>query len=140
MSEWVTIQSYLYPQEASIAQAKLESMGVETFLQDELTTQIISGYSNAIGGVRLQVQQNKYEEARNILIKGGFIKDETIYILKSKKYPDKTVCPFCQSENIDSMERPSVIGIFLFYLSRFVFMFKQTDHCYDCKKHWKYER
>lgn len=140
MSEWITIQTFMYPQEASIAQAKLESMGIETFLQDELTTQVISSLSNALGGARLQVQKNKYEEARKILINSGYLKDETLHILKSKDYKDKTVCPFCQSENIDSMERPSVFSLLLYYLSKFVFTFKPIDHCKDCNKHWKYKR
>lgn len=140
MSNWVTIQSFTYPQEASIAQAKLESMGIETFLQDELTTQVISGYSNALGGVRLQVLENKSEEARKILIDGGFMKDETVHVLPSKSYDDKTVCPFCQSENIDSMEKPDVFSTALYYLSRFIFTFQSVDHCNDCNKHWKYKR
>jgi hypothetical protein len=130
----------MYPQEASIAQAKLESLGIECFLQDELTTQVISGYSNAIGGARLQVRSNRYEEAKKILINAGYLKDETVHILPAKEYADKTICPFCGSENIDSMEKPGGVSVLLYYLSRFIFTFQSVDHCNDCDKHWKYKR
>jgi len=64
---WVTIQTFTYPQEAYIVQGKLESEGIETFLQDEFTTQIFNFYSNAIGGVKLQVPEDCVEEAMKIL-------------------------------------------------------------------------
>jgi len=140
MSDWITIQTFIYPHEGSIAQTKLESAGIESFLQDELTTQVISGYSNALGGARLQVQRNRFEDARKILVNGGFLKDETIHILNSKDYDDKTICPFCQSENIDSMEKPHALSLLLYYLSKFVLVFKPVDHCNDCKKQWKYKK
>lgn len=138
MSKWVTIQKFTYPQEASVAQAKLQSMGIEAFLQDELTVQVISVYSNAMGGVKLQVPEEQYEDARKILIDGGFLKDEILVTLRSKDYPDKTICPFCGSENIDSMERPSFFTLFIYFLSRFIFIFSREDHCGDCNKNWKY--
>jgi hypothetical protein len=140
MSDWITIQIFMYPHEASIAQAKLESLGIESFLQDELTAQVISGYSNAIGGARLQVPRNRYEEAKKILINGGFLKDETIHILNSKDYNDKTICPFCKSENIDSLEKPNPLSLILYFFSKFVFLFKPVDHCGDCNKSWKYKK
>lgn len=64
---WVTIQTYTYSHEAYIAKTKLESCGIETFLQDELTTQIIPVYSYAMGGVKLQVPAEDVEKALEIL-------------------------------------------------------------------------
>ncbi|HON51981.1 MAG TPA: DUF2007 domain-containing protein [Bacteroidales bacterium] len=65
--KWVTIQTFTYAHEAYIAQSKLESFGIETFLQDELTTQIIPVYSYATGGVKLQVHEQDVEKALKIL-------------------------------------------------------------------------
>ncbi len=140
MSDWVTIQSYMYPNEASLAKAKLESLGIDCFLQDELTTQVVSGFSNAMGGARLQVRSDRYQEAKDILIEGGLLKDETIHILNSDDYEDETICPFCQSENIDSMVRPKGISILIFYLLRIVFIFNRVDRCNDCAKEWKFKK
>ncbi|HOS84212.1 MAG TPA: DUF2007 domain-containing protein [Bacteroidales bacterium] len=67
---WITIHTYTYSHEAYIAQTKLESCGIKTFLQDELTTQIIPVYSYAMGGVKLQVQEQDVEKAIEILNEG----------------------------------------------------------------------
>ncbi len=50
-----------------MAKAKLESEGIEVRLLDELTTQVHNFYSNAIGGVKLQVKVGAEETAREIL-------------------------------------------------------------------------
>ncbi|WP_426668969.1 hypothetical protein ACPPVU_22440 [Mucilaginibacter sp. McL0603] len=48
------------------------------FVKDELTVQSYNLYSNAIGGVKLQVLQEDVERARDILTELGYIKDEPI--------------------------------------------------------------
>ena len=65
--DWVTIHAFTYPQEAYLAQAKLESEGIEVHLQDEMTAQVHNFYSNAIGGVKLQVKEPQQEVAKEIL-------------------------------------------------------------------------
>ncbi|HBK33156.1 MAG TPA: hypothetical protein DDZ78_16265, partial [Porphyromonadaceae bacterium] len=55
MERLVTIKTFTYPHEAYILQTKLEDEGIPTFLKDEKTVQVYNFYSNAIGGVKLQV-------------------------------------------------------------------------------------
>jgi hypothetical protein len=50
-----------------MAKAKLESEGIDVFLKDELTTQVNNLYSNAIGGVKLQVKEEQLGDAVQIL-------------------------------------------------------------------------
>ena len=63
------------------------------FIKDELTAQVNNFYSNAIGGVKLQVYDHEELKATNILIQGGFIKISTsstnIFIPKIEKLTSK---------------------------------------------------
>jgi len=67
MNYWVTIKNYSLPHEAHLAKTYLENEGIEVFLKDELTTQIYNFYSNAIGGVKLQVRPENELRAKQIL-------------------------------------------------------------------------
>jgi len=62
-----TIASYSFPYEAHIARAKLESEGIPAFVADEHTISMQWLYSNALGGVRLQVADNLRDAALKIL-------------------------------------------------------------------------
>ena len=73
MDNWITVLAFTFPVEAHMAQGFLESEGLRTMLKDELTVQVNSFYSNAVGGVKLQVRENDYDEALMILKKGGYI-------------------------------------------------------------------
>jgi hypothetical protein len=73
MPEWITIVSFTYPLEANLAKGKLESEGIEVFINDELTAQVNNFYSNAIGGVKLIVKDSDYDIAYKILIESGYI-------------------------------------------------------------------
>src|ERR1035437_8117938 len=76
MNNWITILTFTYPHEAHLAKAKLESEGIETIIKDELTAQVNNFYSNAIGGVKLLVQENDSERAFQILKESGYIKEQ----------------------------------------------------------------
>ena len=57
MDPFITVATFTYPHEAAILKGRLESEGIECFLRDELTVQVYNFYSNAIGGVKLQVRR-----------------------------------------------------------------------------------
>jgi hypothetical protein len=67
MDKFVTLRTYMYPIEAAIFRCKLEAAGIECFLKNELTVQVNPLYSNAIGGVELQVNEEDVETAEEIL-------------------------------------------------------------------------
>jgi hypothetical protein len=75
MNNFVTIKTFTYPIDASIIRGKLESEGIECFIKDELTVQVDNFYSNAIGGVKLQVREKDVEHAVEILKEGGYATD-----------------------------------------------------------------
>ena len=58
LEPFITVATFTYPHEAAILKGRLESEGIECFLRDELTVQVYNFYSNAIGGVKLQVRRS----------------------------------------------------------------------------------
>ena len=62
----------------AIIKGRLESEGIECFVRDELTTQVISMYSVALGGIKLQVKESDVERAVAILKEGGYLKNEEV--------------------------------------------------------------
>lgn len=75
MDNWITIISFTYPHEAYLAKGKLESEGIEVIIKDELTAQVNNFYSNAIGGVKLLVRDIDFNNANQILVESGYIKE-----------------------------------------------------------------
>jgi hypothetical protein len=63
----ITVATYSFPYEAEISRATLESNGIMAFVADAHTINMQWLYSNAMGGVRVQVQRKNFEAARLIL-------------------------------------------------------------------------
>ena len=63
----VTVARYDFPYQAHIARAKLDSEGIPAFVADEHTINMQWLYSNAMGGVKLQVPESFAEAAREVL-------------------------------------------------------------------------
>lgn len=63
----IVVARFSFPHEAHIAKANLESAGIQSFIADEHTVNTQWLYSNAIGGVRLMVSEEDFEEATEIL-------------------------------------------------------------------------
>ncbi len=147
MSQLITILTCTYPHEAHLARGVLEAGGIAVALQDELTVQVHGFYSNAIGGIKVQVPENDVEAALEILKEGAFITAEnahdkvTITKVPFQKGMDKHVCPFCKSSNIAKIREPNFLVLFLYFFLGLLFpIFKAGYQCFDCEKQWKYEK
>ncbi|ROU02173.1 DUF2007 domain-containing protein [Marinobacter sp. R17] len=64
---WVTVARYSLPFEAHMARARLDSEGIESMVVDEHTIGMQWLFSDAMGGVRLQVDEALEDRARAIL-------------------------------------------------------------------------
>lgn len=71
MEDWVIVYTDAYPWNVHMAQSLLESNGIKTLVQDELTSQVIA-FSMATGGVKLLVCPRDAERAAKILAQGGY--------------------------------------------------------------------
>ena len=67
MSKFQQIANYQYSSEAYLFKAKLESEGIEVFLQNENTVNTEPAWSNAIGGVKLFVYSDDVMKAKQVL-------------------------------------------------------------------------
>ncbi len=144
MSKLITILTFTYVHEAHLAKSLLESEEVPVFIKNELTTQVISIYSNAIGGVELQVPEIDQVKAYNILVEGGFItkkeKSTTIDIFKKTKLTNTKTCPFCNSDNISKKRQLNIISVFVFFILGAISpIFRATYICHNCSKEWKWK-
>lgn len=63
----VTVARFQEPYAAHLARAALEDAGIRAFVSDDHTVGIIWVYSNALGGVRVQVGGSDLEAARRLL-------------------------------------------------------------------------
>lgn len=72
MHDYQTVAVFTYPSELAPARAFLESEGITTYVRDELTVQVHNFYSNAIGGIRLEVPGNELDRASELLLAHGF--------------------------------------------------------------------
>src|SRR6478735_3430746 len=61
-----TIATFTVPEDAHLFRTFLESRGIEGFVLDEHFVQLFWHYSNAVGGVRVAVNEEDEEDARNL--------------------------------------------------------------------------
>ncbi|MCB1063278.1 MAG: DUF2007 domain-containing protein [Verrucomicrobiae bacterium] len=127
----ITIASFSTSEEAYLLRSRLEASGIAAFVQDEHMIQMNWLYSNAIGGVRVQVFDQQGEEAREIL------RDERSQtVLESTA----TLCPRCGSgdtERIELTRRLSLISVMIFNFPLPVL--KNRFRCEHCGNRWKEE-
>lgn len=146
MDNFKTIMTFTLPQDAYMAKTYLESEGIETFLKDELTVQVYNFYSNAIGGVKLQVKERDFENGLVILKRGGYINSESseeikVEIVHLDKETNKKTCPFCQSDNIGKTNEPNLLTVIGYFILGALFpIYKTSYNCFDCGKVWKFSR
>lgn len=147
MNDWKTIITFTNPQEAYIAKAYLDSEGIESYVLDDLTVQVNFLYSNAIGGVKVLVRDTDCERGIALLEKGGYINrnhaDDTskLNVVCIDEKTDKTVCPFCQSDNIGKKKGLHFWSPLIYLiLGLFVPIYKSTYRCYDCEKEWRFRK
>ena len=76
--KFITVLTTTFGYEVAVIRGRLESKGITCFVQDELTVQVNPLYSNAIGGVKLQVKENDLKPAIEILKETGYIKDKDL--------------------------------------------------------------
>lgn len=69
-----TVARFDFPWQAHLARGQLETAGIEAYIADEHTITMDWLYSQALGGVRLQVAKHDLSAARQVLAK---ISDES---------------------------------------------------------------
>jgi len=110
--------------------AKLESAGIRSFIPDEGTVQVNPIFANALGGIRVQVDECDLDRAREILGSSQPATDAGM-----------SVCPRCASRNL-RYERISRRFAFLslLLLGFPLLWIKHRWICVDCGYKWQRSR
>lgn len=118
------IASYTKLEDAHLAVSKLEGSGIRAWLRDEATANIYWFYSNAIGGVKVEVAEQDLERAIEILDlpkeSGGCMR-----------------CPNCGSEHVRLLDMSLFSALVLIFLNWIFRAGKPRAYCLDCKTDFK---
>ncbi len=107
MSKLVFIDSFTNPLDAHVAKGLLESEGIPVVLHSEHHVWSAWPYSQALGGVRLQVPEEHVREARDLLARqrGG----EFERALAEQQDAPEIRCPRCGSTDLRYMRDPWLV-------------------------------
>lgn len=129
MSKLTEIANYQYASEAYLFKGKLESEGVEVFLQNEHTINTDPVLSNAVGGVKLFVKTDYVIKAKQILSTiSSYSLDDNGLLLS---------CPKCGEQKIEFLSTIKNIAsffgfIFGMFLAILPFYTKYKYRCESC--------
>jgi hypothetical protein len=129
----VNIATFSFPHEARLAKAQLDAFGIPAFLVDEHTINGLWIWSNAIGGVRLQVPAELVEQAQSVLAEPT----EMEPIPDAEFDPDLAVgnCPFCGGSRGEAYIEGKRPAIFTWMFLGFpVWPIKKLRQCSACGK------
>jgi len=134
----VTVARYRDLSEAIVARSVLESAGLFCFLQDENTIRMDWGWSNALGGLRLQVAAQDADRARELLSQP---RPETIEFAEGPQF-EQPQCPQCESPKIELHGGPTkaaTVSLLVFGLplpTRSKHRNEEVWHCLNCGCTW----
>lgn len=95
----ITVATFSKPEEAHLLRLRLGAGGVDAYVQDENMIQMNWLYSDAIGGVRVQIAEDDLEAAREIVAVPPVKADVG-------SVAELTECPECSATDTAPDERP----------------------------------
>ncbi len=135
----VVFQTFSDPIQAKIVKGLLDSYGIECFLSDENIVTLNPLYSNAVGGVKLNVFEKDTDRISEIMQSENIPSEKGTFGEEGKS---KVVCPNCRSANVSyggSVKRKFGYRDILvsFLLMIYPFTMRKTFHCFDCNHEFK---
>lgn len=129
----VTIAQFRDLPEAGLAKSKLESAGITCFLDNEFTIGANWLYSNALGGVKLNVPEENAEEAKAMLEETT----ESIASEESEEHLEDSACPICGSTEIEAKNFTRKFAALTLIFSLPLLLFWKRYSCKNCGHRWK---
>jgi len=145
MASLVTIATYDRQYEASLAQARLESEGVQAFVHGENTARIFTEVGGEIGSVLLQVRAEDEDHARAILAMDEEGYDEFLSSIQAENaeeqretFESRDHCPNCGSDNIFTTDISPLSKLGAIFLLGIPLLFmKKERECAICGHTWR---
>ena len=135
----VTLRSYRDPIDAELARAQLESLGIDAVIVDQHLVSIQWLYSNAIGGVKVLVDEDDFDAAREALLEST--PPEISSVSENGLPPERGgACPACFSPDVrpSRLQRNSAAIALLTGLPFIAWRHRWV--CGGCGHSWKRER
>jgi DNA-directed RNA polymerase subunit RPC12/RpoP len=124
--DFLVLQSFNSYIDAHLLLSRLESEGIEGWLQDENTVTINPILTNAVGGIKLLVRKEDFPKA--------------IEVFREMENSRKAAveCPMCKGHNVELVSTPRkasnwISAISTFFLGDFALTVDKVYHCFDCK-------
>lgn len=122
-----TIAAYSFPHEAHMAVSRLEAAGIPAHIVDEHTINMQWLYSNALGGVKVQVAAQFADKAKEIL------QEDLSYLLEEQFGKEERLCPACGSAEMEPYTQGKKPAFMVFLLLGFpLFFYQQGYKCQVC--------
>ena len=118
-----TIETFSKPEEAHLLRMRLEEAGIPAFVQDEYIVQMDWLYSNAIGGVRVQIADEDVAAAREFLVADRE---------RASQVSVGVTCPACGSDETTPDKFPGRINFLGFLIDLPFACFKNRLRCQSC--------
>ncbi len=136
--ELVTIATFSTAVEADLARARLESEGIECFLADEHTVTVNWLYSQAVGGVKLQVREADAQRAVEILKGTSTLAEDAEGRETEETEGAKPRCPRCDSPDVHYERFSRRLAFLSWLVLSFPLPFlKRKWKCENCGYEWK---
>lgn len=141
MNELVTLEVYDNYVSAHIVKSRLEHEGIMSYIKDEQTVTMNWMWSNAIGGIKLQVLKSDEARARELLAADEVVYEASIehdaYRTEDKSQfdPNNKICIYCGSKNTKAETyRKDWAYTFMLLLGFPIAVKSDKWHCFNCSK------
>lgn len=118
---------------AHIAKGRLESEGIRVFVANEHHVWANWLFSNALGGVEVQVLAEDEERAREILqqVNEGYFAD-------ADPEEEALLCPQCGSDEIKEKKTSRKVAFLTLFIFQIPLAFRRNNYyCLKCGQGWK---
>ncbi|MDD4490816.1 MAG: DUF2007 domain-containing protein [Paludibacter sp.] len=92
MEQLVTIRTFNSSSDLEMVKIYLESYGIDCYTKDEINNRAY--IANVNGGAKLQVKEDRLEEAITYLVEGGYLTKEDMEPSPEIKFIDKILSKF----------------------------------------------
>jgi len=131
----VTLRSYRDPIDAELARSQLESAGIPALILDQHLVSIQWLYSNAIGGVKLEVDESDFDAALELLQEEHSA--DLAEIPESQSPPaDGDLCPVCNSSMVRASRVHRTAAALSLATSLPLIAWRRRWVCTSCNHSW----